>query len=836
MPCYGARVSSPVDTRCDPLELRRALGQVLHGLLGRESAPVRVGRYRLREQLGRGGAGVVWLADDERIGRSVAIKRLAATEPQARDRLVQEARTLARFCHPNIVQIYEVVHDEGASFAVMEWVEGVSLRQWQAEHPSWRERLAVYREAGRGLAVAHAHAVIHRDFKPDNVVVTAGGDAKVVDFGLALRSGTRASGSVIEGTPGYVAPELRAEAPADARADQYAFCVALRDALLGRGAPASIMAAIERGLAPDPDDRWPDMTALLDRLTLRSRRWWRWTGAAAVAAVAVAIAWFAAPDDRDGACERSIEQLRAQWTPAAKRRIEQALVRVQSRPGAASWPRLREVLDIRVSDWIAHRAPQCAAPITARTTAVAQARASCLQRQHRQLIELLGLLHAPDEELAAGALSAALALSPARSCDDPLGEPGAPPAPEPPAALVSIELRVRAGKLTAARERVDALEAEARGADDARTLAYALHSKGVVLERLGETDAAEQALQEGYWLAAERGFDEVAAGCAIALIRIEGRMRGDIEAAQRWGQHAQAVLDRRVPRGARLARLEIRRLSNLGAALEGASRFEESLSHYERALGQLRRVRQEDRTDFEAQQAEVALLANMAVVYGHLAQHERAERLLLDALASERALLGRHHPDTISTLVMLSTVALRREDTKTARPWLEQALALAERTLPAHHHITGRTLINLGIVSALEGDARQARAHYERAAAILRVALGPEHPQVGAIEGNLGTLALDHGELERARRHTQRAYEIVRAAYGDEHHEVAEAHNDLALIDREQGRCEDARRRIAQAVAVAEATYGVEHPRTAGIRENAVDIERACRAEQPGAG
>ena len=190
-----------------------------------QAAPARIGRFDIRAKLGEGGMGVVYEAYDAQLDRPVAIKLVRSGEggPQTHARLLREAQAMAKVSHPNVVPIYEVGEHDQQVFVAMELVAGEPLSTWQKREPrDWRDTLAVYLAAGRGLAAAHACGIIHRDFKPDNVLVGRDGRARVLDFGLARSIAARdddalRSGSVlgvdltivgsIMGTPSYMSPE-----------------------------------------------------------------------------------------------------------------------------------------------------------------------------------------------------------------------------------------------------------------------------------------------------------------------------------------------------------------------------------------------------------------------------------------------------------------------------------------------------------------------------------------------------------------------------------------------------------------------------------------------------
>src|SRR5215472_6444224 len=192
-----------------------------------------IGRYAVLSTLGEGGMGVVYAAYDPELDRKVAVKVLRERLGDAAElgaRLLREAQAMARLSHPNVVSVHDVGRFEDKVFVAMEFIDGRTLGDWVKEKPrSWREVLGVFRQAGKGLAAAHSAGLVHRDFKPGNVLVGKDDSVKVTDFGLAFTPNDRstASGIAIAGTPAYMAPEqLRGETP-DPRADQYSFCVAL---------------------------------------------------------------------------------------------------------------------------------------------------------------------------------------------------------------------------------------------------------------------------------------------------------------------------------------------------------------------------------------------------------------------------------------------------------------------------------------------------------------------------------------------------------------------------------------------------------------------------------
>jgi serine/threonine protein kinase len=254
--------------------LARQLGlsAVLDAIVGGSSERVLLGRLELQEKLGEGAMGVVYRAHDMELDRTVAIKVVQAEAgAPARERVMQEARALAKLSDPNVVTIYDIVTIDDDLVLTMELVEGVTLRAWLEANPEAtpREIVALHVQAGRGVAAAHRAGVVHRDFKPDNVLVGVDGRVRVADFGLAafvygIDDAAGAFGFV--GSPRYMAPEIAKRQPASAASDQYSFCVALRDALGRSSMSRRIEPVISRGLRVEPAERWPSMEALVDAL------------------------------------------------------------------------------------------------------------------------------------------------------------------------------------------------------------------------------------------------------------------------------------------------------------------------------------------------------------------------------------------------------------------------------------------------------------------------------------------------------------------------------------------------------------------------------------------
>src|SRR5690606_25552841 len=266
--------------------------------LRRESAAT-IGRFLVIASLGKGGMGEVFLAYDPMLRRRIALKLLHERGEQATRALIREAQRLARLSHPNVVQVHEIGEHGAAAFVAMEYVEGATLRTWLAapgRRRDWRTTTRVLIQAGSRLAAAHDAGPVHRDIKPDNIMIGDDERARVLDFGLAradVALDPDAEPVAIVGTPAYLAPECIVGRPGDALSDQFGFCVTAFECLFGERPfvartqaelfanilngrvrelahdpelPARVRLAITRGLAVEPRARWPSMHALLSEL------------------------------------------------------------------------------------------------------------------------------------------------------------------------------------------------------------------------------------------------------------------------------------------------------------------------------------------------------------------------------------------------------------------------------------------------------------------------------------------------------------------------------------------------------------------------------------------
>jgi hypothetical protein len=197
------------------------------------------GRYRLIREVGRGGMGAVWLAQDELLGREVAVKRLGRfTGAQGRVRAQREAQLAARLSHPNVVTVFDLAEDGETQWLVMEYVAGTTLSRLAADRGGLppAEAAAIIRQAAEALRVAHAAGIVHRDVKPSNLIVAADGTTKLTDFGIARgdTDDTLTATGILTGSPAYIAPEVASGSTATPASDMWSLGGSLYQALTGR--------------------------------------------------------------------------------------------------------------------------------------------------------------------------------------------------------------------------------------------------------------------------------------------------------------------------------------------------------------------------------------------------------------------------------------------------------------------------------------------------------------------------------------------------------------------------------------------------------------------------
>jgi tetratricopeptide (TPR) repeat protein/predicted Ser/Thr protein kinase len=735
------------------------------GQSGSPAPELTVGRYRLLQLVGRGGMGEVYAAYDPELDRKVAIKILRAdARPGTVEaaRLAREAQAVARLSHPNVVAIYDVGTSAGRMFLAMELVEGETLAAWLAHHArTTGEILSMFLMAGRGLCAAHRAGIVHRDFKPQNVMVAADGSARVMDFGLAAAGGPGHTPQVrlteagaILGTPLYMSPEQMVGQEVDPRADQFSFCVSLWEALHGarpfegstvlelRGdvlagrprpgplrsrVPRRIQAALLRGLAVDRTRRFADMNALLDELTASPTAAPSRTAAAGLALgmalaglLAGGLAWRARVREV-AACDPAPKLAKVwQTTPDGQTRAEMrtAFLSVASDvPDARErFDRVSQLLDGYASEWASASRETCAATGRAATGATAL-RMNCLERRRAELAALADVLAHADAKVVRRSLAAVATLVRTDRCAELASLRSAP---LPPA---STDLRGRIDQLTA---RMLVLRASAAAGHDWQSLepmgalledVRAARYEPLLVEALlvdarirspFDPEGAIPLYEEAYRRAGTLRLNDFAAEAAIQLTAIVGTFQHRFPEGERWAGVAEAALQH---------------------AGEG-----------ERLRGWLLNVR-----------------GTLEAARG---QWRRAETDFASSVSLRQQVLSSDHPDLATSQVNLSRATLMLGKAAEAYDAATRGLKLASTVFPADaYEVNAALLARAGALLALK-RASEARTDVTTVESSFERTLGRDHPFLADPMTVLGEVALAEGRPDDARAVLERAWEI----------------------------------------------------------------------------
>ncbi len=807
-----ARDSTPPSSSITQEDSEPAVvGSVARPEREREPARVRVrgekvGRYVVLDTIGRGGMGVVYAAWDPQLDRRIALKLVAiAGEAEfeiesQRARLLREAQALARLEHPNVVKVHDVGVCGDQVFIAMEHVEGQSLRDWlRTRRRSVRSIVEVFRAAAQGLMAAHAAGLVHRDFKPDNVLVGGAGEVKVVDFGLAraasdedgerprarhwaqtepkfaaaleaasealasasesssghdLESGAiESSASVspprsrlhsstgmltvagtILGTPAYMAPEQHRGVAVDARSDQYAFCIALWEAVYGkrpfsgsqpkllaerkrklqlrestRGIPVPrwLRSVLLRGLAVEARDRFsamPELVAALDQGLAPRRNMLPWFGLLGLAFVLGLIATFVARDEHEGLCAAPVDRLEGVWDAQRRTEIEQALLASDAAYAGDTWARVREGLDAYREAWLDAMVSACTAVQIdgAHTTEWLEQRLACLEDRRRELVSLTSLLARSDPRTVEHAARATRSLSPIATCEREAADAERMPMPSDSHERLRVERQLD-------------LLADARAELVAGQLEEGLAAAGEVLDRAREIA----------WPPLE----------AEALLVIGERVH-DLERDPTKERETLHEAARQALRG-----------EHWFLAVQAWARLSRSLSR-QRQLDEAKRWLD----------AASALADDLATSSGE-SPRLRAE------LANARSQWHFH----------AGRFAEAEAEARVRKDWLEQIHG------PQSPQVAD-ALNSIGVAVYMQFRKDEAVELYRAALAIIERVSGPEHPAVATMHNNIGVVLTDKGRWAEARVHYQRALAIRRSVYPPGHELLMQSQINLANL------------------------------------------------------
>ncbi len=842
----------------------------------RSQIGARIDRYVVISVLGAGAMGVVYAAYDPELDRKIALKLLkqrGKVGSRNHARFQREARALAKLDHRNVVGIHDVGVHEGQLFIAMEFVAGRTLREWMGREPPppWREILATFVAAGRGLAAAHGAGLIHRDFKPDNIMIGDDGRVRVMDFGLAraadddeaestlpklitgetgaegeaslLRRRLTQTGALL-GTPAYMAPEQLTATAADARADQFAFCVALYEALYGerpfvassiaelvraieRGAvhepppqskvPPWVRRVLLRGLAGDPARRWPSMAALLEALaddpTPRRRRR---VAATLAAALVAGGGWSIATAVRTDAevCTHAADKLEGSWDDERRAALEQAMLGTEVAYAPQTWAKVEVLLDDYAQAWVGARIDACEATRRGEQSGeLLDLRMACLDERLLHLHATVDELAQADADMVQHAVEAVLALPTLDRCADAdalLAE--IPPPDDPTVAakvarleqrLIEVRAKYELGSYEQARGQIDAMVEEAGALDYEPLTAQLWLLQGQLQSEQADYEGAKATLERALEAALVSGMMPEAAKAATDLIYVVGYRLARYEDGQRWAKLAD-MLSRAADTP--LARADWRSRQGVLERAQGAD--EAARADNERALAILEQVHGPDHP------AVGSVLVSLGILSRSMGEHEDARAYLERALAIVEQTLGADHPKRASVLNTLATVDQIQGRNDEARLHLEQAIAINEKALGADHPKIATSLNLLAVIAASEGDLEGARAHFESALEIRERVHGPDHPEVAGMLTNLGILMSEAKRYPEARDYLERGLATLERLPGTSPRDLTFPLITLGAVAMEEGDLAQARDYIERARGILE---GSGHPQLADV-------------------
>jgi eukaryotic-like serine/threonine-protein kinase len=801
-----------------------------------------VGRFRLIRHLGRGAMGDVWAARDPELDRDVALKflgmRAQTLSDNAAERMRREAKAMARLSHPNVVAIHELCEVDGQIFCAMQLVDGVNLRSWVAAPRTWQEIARVMLDAGRGLAAAHRAGLVHRDVKPENILIAADGRALVTDFGLAklaldhqghpgpdpaalpdtsaLAQGMTQTGAVL-GTPAYMSPEQLEGVAVTARSDQFAWCVTFYEVLFGsrpftgatledladavrsrpaaapgrHGAPRALVSALLRGLAADPAARWPSMDELVAHIARavgapRRRRlaFVAVTALAAAIAVALTVARAGGHDEVADVRTAAASRIALAWGEEQRAALTASL-RATGHPGAEGMlAAVTRALDGYRDGWLAMRVDAWAATHLRdeQSGDMLERRLACLDRLADQLGATVAALATTERDRVPTALQAVAQLSPTSICADHdrllamVSPSDSPAAIASRAALDEVLALSNTGQHEEAMRRARALSARVEQTVEPGLSAYGLYILGSAKAAAGETDAEALLRRAVHAAAVSRDHHLV----ARSWVRLVGLL------ADRPDRRADALA---------LAPAASAAVEQAGGDPLQRSSLYLSMGVAENESGNLARARDDmlaarkelaGLTGSEALRLPLELARIDVALGGALAKLndlDRATVVLERAVDTVRAAVGPKHPIVANALNTLTIIAKLRKDAPRAERLAIEALELARSLFRPGNSFLVSGHRNLSDVRVLQGRLADARAELDAAHAELLRAKAPDAVDLARMELTMCGLAQKGppGEVPASEPICRRAADAVRAALGPDHPTTAIARAHLAF-------------------------------------------------------
>ncbi|MBL4684973.1 MAG: serine/threonine protein kinase [Nannocystaceae bacterium] len=807
-----------------------------------------LGRYTVLERIGVGGMGVVYGAFDPQLDRKVALKVMhpntggKASGTGGRSRLLREAQAMAKLSHPNVITVHDVGTFGERVFVAMEFVDGSTLREWlRQQHREWQEITEAFVKAGRGLAAAHAAGLVHRDFKPDNVLIGKDRRVLVMDFGLARIAGvpdrsrtatalkdipnprdivlTR-TGALL-GTPAYMAPEQHKGSKPDPYADQFSFCVALYEALYGErpfagnsvtslamnvldgqlrsppknsGVPGWLLEVVVRGLETYPQDRWPSIDALLAELQrdpVDKRPPWIGIGVALGVGGLITIAYLASRPPVDDRCAALAERVNEVWDADTRARVTANL----ADSGLSHAETIAAAVDARLrlwtEQWTASYLEVCRTNVRPAPRGPDPSDVQGLVCLDIALVETRALAEGLATADALATAHAPQALERLPVPDDCVG--GGELVPTDLHAT-GRQLKVRA-ELAAAHAAVllghgadalvitDGLASSARAMDDAGLHAHVLQVRALGHRAVGLLSDAENELELAVVLAGEAGMPRLESALWIELADLVGHVRDRRAEGLRLALAASAALARAETPPRLVARLHTVR----GRIAAASGRYDEADAEFETALWLMARAGQQTGVTV------AALLSAQGLAEEGLGRFEDAVETHSRAIQQRELFLGPGHSLVGRSLSHLGSATLgadflAKADASFVRArWVLSPPAAAETATPIDPTSADGSIIIAGVQRNLAdaedraGLLHRARESFGKAEASHRRALELLNNEVPADHRDLGYPNNNLGlALSDQQRHLE-ALTPLRRAVAIWSQALPRSHPDLAV-------------------------------------------------------
>jgi tetratricopeptide (TPR) repeat protein/predicted Ser/Thr protein kinase len=826
-----------------------------------------IGRYVVLDTIGSGTMGLVLAAIDPTLDRKVALKLVKPDREgttSGRQRLLREAQAMAKLQHPNVVTVFEVGTFAEQVFLAMEYIAGGTLAGWIAQRHTRREIVDAFIAAGRGIAAAHRAGIVHRDFKPTNVLVAADGRVRVADFGLAtapelsVASETGMSSSAedmsmtstgaILGTPTYMAPEQHRGDSATARADQFAFAVALYEALYGeipfagntyrvyadnvlagrildppRGTkvPAYLRKVLLRALALEPGERYPDMDAMLAALShdRTSRRRTLALGAGALIVVAgggvLALHERAANADPCGASDRPI----AAWDDTARTALHLAFSASTAPEAESSFAHTARAFDDRTNQLRAARRDACEATEVRHEQSVEllDRRVECLDARVAELSTLIDVLSDhPDATVVEKAPDAAASLSSLAACADSatLLDKPRPTTPAMRAQVTALGAQVDrasalddAGKQEQAHALYAAVMPEIDRLDFAPLRVRAHLDDALALSSLTQYQASVAELREVGEIAAASHDDVTVAKAWIQLYGLLALNLSKVDEARALEAPAAAA----VARAGNDLELHGQLEQSRGAVDLAAGNYASACDHFAVA------VRELGKTIGPSHPVVVDAMNNYAIALEHAGRYDDARETLDRAIAIRTETLG---PDHTALSDLHHQLGALLDDTGHAEQSLaefQRAYEIDLKTYPRDSAPVAIEEVSLGVELVELDRTTEALPYNEHAVQVFRAHPGDDDEMLGT---GLLDLADTYHALDRnaeAIRTYDEALAIVTKLHGADHVDIADVLNNEAEVFAETGDHAHAQKLWQRALAIREKALGPTHPDVAKV-------------------